>query len=377
VITNTFSRLFFGIALTALCSLILLGCAEKPKITPKVQDVTEQTADEKIPAAAALSPWEAPAGLPKLPVPADNPITTEKVALGKLLFFDKRLSKDGTISCATCHIPKVGWAESTPVSTGIGEQIGPVNAPSVINTAYPTTLFWDGRVASLEEQALGPIENPIEMGHKLEDLVPELNKIDGYKELFQKVFGEDVTKDGIAKAIAAFERTVLSGNSAYDKYIAGDQSAMTADQIKGWELFQERNCVKCHVPPLFSNHKFYNAGVDYEPANLEAGNKPHPGLADFSKNEKDAGKFRTPMLRDIVDTKPYTHSGKYETLDDIILVMLQGGIKNAGRSRILAANVALFEDDPNKEETVKNIKAFLGALSGDYPKVEEPTEFPK
>jgi cytochrome c peroxidase len=188
--------------------VVPLGCGPSQ---PADDDAADDGAE---PAAFELV---IPVGLPELEIPAENPMTTEKVELGKLLYFDKRLSKDGTIACATCHDPKKSWAEDTPTSTGIDGQVGGANSPTVINAAYAPAQFWDGRAASLEEQALGPIENPIEMGHKLDDLIPELNQIEGYKQRFQDVFGTDVTSEGIAQAIAAFERTVLSGDSAYDK----------------------------------------------------------------------------------------------------------------------------------------------------------------
>ena len=204
-------------------------------------------------------------------------MTADKIALGKMLYFDKRLSKDGTISCATCHDPQKAWAEHTPTSTGIGGQVGGANSPTVINAAYADAQFWDGRAASLEEQALGPMENPIEMGHKLEAMIPELNAIPEYKELFQKVFQTDVTKEGMAKAIAAFERTVLSGNSPYDKFKAGDESALTDVQKRGLELFDDVGCSSCHAPPMFSNYKYYNAGIGSAKEKPDEGRKAVTG----------------------------------------------------------------------------------------------------
>ena len=230
-----------GMCLLVVVGMILIGCQQKPAPTPQSGDkeaaptTTDATADN--PGAttdestakadgsttkADVTEFVVPLGLPPVPVPADNPMSVDKVELGKMLYFDTRLSKDGTVSCATCHDPKTAWTQHTPTSKGIGGQLGGANSPTVINSAYAPALFWDGRAASLEAQALGPIENPVEMGHKLPDMVAELNKLDGYKTQFQKVFSTDVTADGVAKAIAAFERTVLSGNSPYDKFKAGD-----------------------------------------------------------------------------------------------------------------------------------------------------------
>jgi len=324
-----------------------------------------KTPDEPATEPAAESSAEqtkVPLGLPPLPVPKDNPMTPEKIELGKLLYFDGRLSKDGTISCATCHDPTKGWAEHTPTSTGIGGQLGGRNSPTVINAAYATSQFWDGRMETLEQQALGPIENPIEMGHKLPDLVKELNAIAAYKERFQEVFAADVTSEGIAKAIAAFERTVLSGDSAYDKLKAGDANALTDIQKRGMQLFESASCDTCHAPTLFSNYKFYNAGVGMDKE------KPDEGRKDFTKKERDLGKFRVPALRDVAHTAPYFHDGSVSTLEEAVALMAQGGAENPNLSGMLkaVAGEGLTVDDQ------KAIVEFLNGLSGKPPVVEPP-----
>jgi cytochrome c peroxidase len=324
-----------------------------------------QPADDGTPeegGEAAAFDLAIPVGLPELKIPEDNPMTEEKIELGKLLYFDKRLSLDGTIACATCHDPQKGWAERTATSTGIDSQVGGRNAPTVINAAYATAQFWDGRMDTLEQQALGPIENPIEMGHKLDDLVPQLNEIPGYKEKFQAVFGTDVTSDGIAKAIAAFERTVLSGNSPYDKFKGGDESALSAAQKRGLELFENAGCSTCHAPPLFSNYKYYNAGVDAEKEN------PDPGRKDFTKDEKDMGKFRVPALRDVANTGPYFHDGSAATLEAAVALMVGGGKDNPNLSGMLKG----IRDEGLTEDDQKNLVEFLKALSGDPVEVELP-----
>ena len=278
-------------ALTAAFTVLLAGCSSTPPEDQKLGDPPTSTGDDTAakPAVETVAyEVEVPLGLPPLPVPEDNPMTAEKVELGRMLYFDKRLSKDGTVACATCHDPLKGWTDHAATSTGIGGQVGGANSPTVINAAYATAQFWDGRAASLEEQALGPIENPIEMGHKLDDLVPQLNEIAAYKERFQAVFGTDVTSDGIAKAIAAFERTVLSGNSPYDKYKAGDEDALTDAQKHGLQLFDEAGCSTCHAPPLFSNYRYYNAGVGQDKEPPDAGRKGVTG------EDGDLGKFRVP-----------------------------------------------------------------------------------
>ncbi|MDA1166134.1 MAG: cytochrome-c peroxidase, partial [Planctomycetota bacterium] len=196
-----------------------------------------------------------PLGLKPVPVPDDNPQTAEKVALGMQLYFESRLSKDNTVSCASCHAPEKGFSNGERFATGVGGAKGGRSAPSVINSAYYAQQFWDGRAASLEEQALGPIANPIEMALSIEDAVRKLNGIAGYKSQFQKVFGTDVTPDGIAKAIAAYERTVISGNAPFDKFKAGDTSALSEASERGRKLFfGKANCAACHAGSNFSDN---------------------------------------------------------------------------------------------------------------------------
>src|SRR5262245_10934719 len=203
-----------------------------------------------------------PKGLEDPPLPDDNPLTADKIELGRMLYFDKRLSSDGTVACATCHDAAKGWAENTPVSTGIKGQKGGRNAPTVVNSAYGYFQFWDGRAKTLEDQALGPVQNPIEMGEKIENVVAKLNAIPGYKSRFQKVFGTDVTSQGMAKAIAAFERTVLSGDSPFDRYEKGDKTAMSPAAVRGYEVFRGKgNCTSCHVGFNLSDSLFHNLGV--------------------------------------------------------------------------------------------------------------------
>ena len=314
------------------------------------------------PAGVAAGLPQIPAGLPELKVPADNPIAAEKVQLGKMLYFDKRVSKDGTVSCATCHDPKLAWAEDEPTSTGIHKQKGGRNSPTVINAAYAASQFWDGRAAGLEEQATGPVENPIEMGNSMEAVVETLSKIPGYRERFQRVFGTGVTKDGFAKAIAAFERTVLSGDSPYDRFRAGDASAMNDAQKRGMRLFQKVGCAGCHAPPLFSTYEFHNAGVDaHKP-------KPDAGRKEVTKKDEHTGAFRVPSLREVAKTAPYFHDGSVKTLAEAVALMAAGGKDNPHRSsdfdRVRQAK--LTEQDRN------DVVEFLKALSGKFPVVEPP-----
>jgi cytochrome c peroxidase len=335
---------------------------ETPAEQPAVEQPAVETPAEQPAAEAAAFKIEVPLGLPPVPVPEENPMTAEKVELGKLLYFDKRLSKDGTVACATCHDPQMAWTEHKATSTGIDGQVGGANSPTVINAAYATAQFWDGRAASLEEQALGPIENPIEMGHKLTDMIPELNKIDVYKERFQAVFGTDVTSAGIAQAIAAFERTILSGNSPYDKFQAGDESALNEAQKAGMQLFEDAGCSTCHTQPLFSNYRYYNAGVGMDKETPDAGRKGVTG------KDGDLGKFRVPSLREVANTGPYFHDGSGATLEAAVALMASGGVENPN----LSAMIKAVGSKELTEQDRANLVEFLKALSGEFPDIKSP-----
>ena len=333
----------------------------KPEESPVRPEEKAAKPVEKPADKSAATSQDVPLGLPPVPVPDDNPTTPEKVELGKLLYFDKRVSKDGTVSCATCHDPKMAWAEHTPTSEGISHQKGGRNSPTVINAAYATSQFWDGRAKTLEEQATGPVENPIEMGHNMEAVVDAFSKIPEYQERFQKVFGTGVTKEGFAKAIAAFERTVLSGDSPYDRFVKGDEKALTDAQKRGWELFRT-NCSSCHTQPLFSNYKFFNAGVGMDKPNPDEGRKKVTG------KDSDMGKFRTPALRDVANTFPYFHDGSAAKLEDAVALMASGGKDNPNLSEMLKS----VRETKFSEKDQQDLVEFLKALSGKYPIVEPP-----
>lgn len=360
MITRDWNRLRILTAVVTTLGVMVAGCGQGEPGPTDGGGGGQPAAVEGDQASAEAS--SVPLGLPPVPVPEDNPVTPEKVALGKMLYFDTRLSKDDTVSCASCHDPALGWTDQSATSTGIGGEVGGANAPTVINAAYATSQFWDGRAASLEEQALGPIENPIEMGHKLDDVVATLNSIPAYQEKFQAAFGTDATADGIAKAIASFERTVLSGNSPYDKYVAGDESALNEAQVAGMKLFDDAGCTTCHTPPLFSNYRFYNTGVGMDKETPDAGRQAVTG------DPNDLGKYRVPSLRDVADTGPYFHDGSYDSLEKAVAVMAAGGVANDNLSPMIKAVAA----KSLTAEDQASIVEFLKALSGEYPVVESP-----
>ncbi|MGE0610265.1 MAG: cytochrome-c peroxidase [Pirellulales bacterium] len=263
------------------------------------------------------------AGLPPLPVAADNPQSAEKIELGKQLYFDKRLSRDNTVSCASCHDPAKGWSNGEAVATGINGLKGGRSAPTIINAAYQYYQFWDGRALELEGQALGPIQNPIEMNLTLEEAVDKLDKIAGYREQFEKVFGSRVTSEGIAKAISAFERTVLSGDAPYDRFKAGDKQALSEAAERGRVVFfNKAHCSACHAGANFTDGAFHNIGVGMDDKEPDQGRQAQSGLLG------DRGAFKTPTLREIARTAPYMHDGRLKTLEDVVEYYAKGGTPN-------------------------------------------------
>jgi len=241
--------------------------------------------------------------------PEDNPTTTAKVELGRMLFWDPRLSGNGAISCASCHNPALGWADGLPKSAGFNHQVLGRSAPTVLNAAYYQSQFWDGRAPTLEEQAKGPIQSPKEMNANPEKVVAIVNGIAGYRKRFQEVFGSPATFDTIAKAIAAFERTVVDLDSPFDRYARGDDAAIGEAARRGLEVFTGKaRCATCHSGPNLSDSRFHNIGLS----------DGDPGRMKVSGKEEDLGAFRTPTLRNIALTAPYMHDGSMRTLRETI-----------------------------------------------------------
>lgn len=298
--------------------------------------------------------------LPAMAVPADNPQTDAKISLGRQLYFDGRLSANDKISCATCHDPQTGWAGHTATDTGIEGRVGNRNSGTIVNSGYMKFQFWDGRANSLEEQALGPIHNPVEMGEDLGNVVRKLNAIPGYQKEFQEVFHSDATTDAIAKAIAAFERTIVSGPSPYDRAAAGDKNALSPEALRGMQIFNGKGaCVSCHSGPFFSDQSFHNIGVGMD------AEKPDVAREAVTKDAADRGKFKTPGLRNCANTYPYMHDGKTPTLEGVVDFYDKGGIPNPTLDPVMKP---LHLTDAEKKDLV----AFLKSLTGSEPKVEPP-----
>ena len=246
--------------------------------------------------------------------PADNPTTPQKVDLGKKLFFDTRLSGDNTKSCASCHLPDKAFTDGLPRARGAGA-IQLRNTPTLINVGFYTSYFWDGRATSLEEQALAPIQSPAEMNQNIDELEKELNKTAGYRAQFQAVFGSPATKANIARALAAFQRTLISRNSPFDRFLAGDSSALSEEASHGWELFKgAAGCIRCHNGPNLSDGKFYRLGTSFT----------DQGRGAVTGQKRLAFAFRTPGLRDVARTAPYMHDGSFETLSKVVEFYYRG-----------------------------------------------------
>jgi cytochrome c peroxidase len=304
-----------------------------------------------------------PLGLPPVPVPADNPPTVETIALGRRLYYDPQLSADNTISCATCHAPEAGFAHGKALSDGVQGKLGTRNSPTVLNSAYNPLQFWDGRAASLEEQAEGPVQNPVEMAHTLTGVEKKLMADAGYREEFRKAFGtEQITYEMVEKAIATFERTVLCGDSPFDRfYYGGDKKALSPAAQRGLKIFTDAkkgNCTACHTVgekyALFTDGKFHNIGIGAD----TKGNLADPGRYAVTKNEADRGAFKTPTLRDIARTGPYMHDGSLTTLKDVIDYYVAGGNSNPHLDKQMKPlDFLSFQER-------KDLLAFLEALTG-------------
>jgi cytochrome c peroxidase len=336
-------------------------------------------------------------------------MTAAKVSLGQTLYFDKRLSAGGTVSCATCHDPANAFTDHSSVAIGVSSKAGTRNAPTILNAMFSERLFWDGRVGSLEEQAKQPLTNPFEMGMGGNDVVvARVSAIPEYQQRFQRVFrNEGITIDTIVKAIAAYERTQLSANSPFDRFISGDTNAITQAQKRGWQLFQVKaKCIECHSfsapSPFFTDFKFHNTGIAAKDMNFEqlsetAGqiaegatsssrskainvtNSPPaavrqnqeavpllahtPGFTELgrylmTKQPKDVGAFKTPTLRDIELTTPYMHNGSEKTLIDVVRFYNRGGNANANldeRMRLLHLS----------DDEINDLVEFMRALTSD------------
>jgi cytochrome c peroxidase len=313
---------------------------------------------------------QAPLGLPPVPIPADNQPTNDSIALGRKLFYDLKLSGDNTLSCASCHSPALHFADGLSVAKGL--ELGTRNTPTLLNAAYNLEQFWDGRAASLERQAGNPIANPKEMNQPHEVCISKLNADQTYREDFTKTFGPGmITMDKVEKAIAAFERTLLSGNSPFDRYqYGGEKSALSAQAIRGLEIFTDKargNCATCHTVgekfAIFSDEKFHNLGAGMN----SNGELTDHGRQSVTGSDKDFGGFRTPSLRNVAKTAPYMHDGSLKTLNEVVAFYVGGGNSNPQRDpEIKPLNLSAQDRS--------DLVIFLEALTGEIPSKSGPPD---
>lgn len=316
-----------------------------PAITPEMVDMMKVL-------PGGLGP------LPAVPIPAGNPQSPAKVELGKRLFFDTRLSLDQGSSCATCHSPEKAFTDGLPRSKGFNGATLRRNSPTILNAAYNSLQFWDGRASSLDEQCKGPLLSPAEMNMVDEKhLVDRLNAIAGYRRDFQSVFGTGPSLDNVAKAIAAFERTLLTPGSKFDRYAAGEKNALTAEEKRGLIVFFGKgSCSECHNGPNFTDDKFHNLGL------MSASGVADEGRFEVTSNIEDRGAFKTPTLRNVSLTGPYMHDGSSATLEEVIDLYDRGGGDGPNKSHLVyKLNLSTQEKS--------DLVAFLKSLTGAVPEI--------
>lgn len=331
------------------------------------EDDDEKPAVPQLPAddlPGEISITKIPIGFESLPdAPADNPTTVEKAKLGRRLFFDPILSTDGTVSCASCHQPKHGFASPDPVAVGIGGRKGKRNAPSILNTAFGKQFSWDGRDDSLEAQILGPLESESELGGNVELVIANLRKNESYVKAFGEVFGsggdspvETVTTENLAKAIACFERTLTAGNSDVDRFRASEYEALSKTARQGLWIFESRGgCWKCHSGSNLTDEEFHNTGVGFGASERDQ------GRFEATQDDRHEFQFKTPSLRHVEHTAPYMHDGSIKTLREVVEFYNKGGSPKDPKldEKMQPLNLT--------EQEVGFLVDFLKALSGDSP----------
>jgi cytochrome c peroxidase len=288
-----------------------------------------------------------------MPIPEANPLTPKKAALGRELFRDPLLSRDHQISCATCHDPARGFSDNRPVAVGVFGRQGNRRVPRIVNRGYGKAFFWDGRIATLEEQVLQPILSAKEMDLTLEEAVARLNGVPRYRQLFSEVFERDISGPDLARALASYVRTILAGDSPYDSHLQGNAEALSEEARQGLRIFRGKgNCTLCHVGPNLTDESFHNTGIAWREGRFD-----DDGRHIVTRNDSERGSFKTPTLREVARTPPYMHDGSLATLEEVIAYYDRGGNRNP-------------QLDPEMrplgltQEEKRALAAFLSSLSG-------------
>jgi cytochrome c peroxidase len=349
-----------GASVLILAPALVFSQGPPPGVNPGVQD----PAITPSPTRTVVIVRSDGRGLRKLaeltmPVPADNPLTEDKAALGRRLFFDPVLSNDRSVSCATCHDPARAFADGRTLAVGVFGRVGKRHSPSLVNRGFGRTHFWDGRAATLEAQVLQPIVDPNEMDLSLEEAAKRLNDHESYRAAFQSVFGRPISQEDLGRALATYLRTIRSGDAPYDRFIAGDPDGLSSEQQLGLRIFRTKGrCFICHFEPLFSDENFHSTGVAWRIESGSAtGSYQDDGRFLVSSRELDRERFKTPTLREIARTAPYMHDGSQATLADVVDFYDRGGRPNPN---LFPAIGPLNLSAEEKQALI----AFLEALSG-------------
>ena len=352
-------RISRTIFVSGIVAALIGACAPAPEETPEATTETTPPASSDVPTP--------PVAFGVVPVPADNPATPEKVALGRQLYYDSRLSADDSRSCYSCHVCENGLTDGKPVAEGaLGKKLTR-SSPSLWNIAYHTEFYWDGRSPSLEKQALAAWTGG-NMGANAEETAAKINAIEGYRSQFQQVFGADATPDNIVQSITSYERTYLfCSDTPYDRWQAGDASAVSDAGKRGAELFLAKaGCGNCHSGSLFTDLKYHNVGIGLDAP------EPDLGRHRVTNADADKGAFKTPSLRDITRSAPYFHDGSVATLKEAVDLMVSGGIDNPNIDRVNLKNTNLTEEE--KADLMEFLRALECPCTLEAPPLPQPAQ---
>ena len=340
--THQSATRYFALGIVLIWVFSVTACLPSKESVTEVQEYQP----EILPLSKELSTYEA------MVIPEDNPQTPEKVALGRQLFFDKRLSADGTRSCYSCHLCENGLTDGLATAIGALNKKLSRSSPTLWNIGYHKEFYWDGRSGSLEKQAMAAWKGG-NMGANPQEVTSKINAIAGYRSQFEKVFGDEATPDRIVMAISSYERTIISGDSSFDRWQAGDDSAVSEEVKRGYKVFKDLKCTNCHDGVLLTDMQYHNVGIGMD------AEKPDVGRFKVTKKSNDTGAFKTPTLRDISKSAPYFHNGSVATLEEAVDLMIGGGKPNKylDRKNLKKKKVTIAQK--------KDLLAFLNSLENE------------